>query len=301
MLLPQDKHDTFDRLQEAFLRRYDNPHNNYSDADTFYSRRQQLGEPVATYIDDMMNLGAKLHINVNDMVATIKRGLLDPIKMYVMTRGVEQPHELIQQATLAENYYIKSTQMLATQRAQLRFDIGLDGTNTAHATNTAYLHQATSEIKSMIGSLSQQVERINFDSQRLGLRSPTPHRYMIHQPHGFRDNNAANTQARYTINSTNDIPYCTYCNSQGHMYNYCRLRQQNRQQQNSSYMPRFQQPRGRTMQRQTYAPRQYAQSQPSGYNINSHPRFEQNRQANQYQQNYQRYGESSSQDRRNHF
>ena len=71
-----------------------------------------------------------------------------------MTRGVEQPHELIQQATLAENYYIKSLQMLATRRVQVRFDIGLDGTNTAHATNTADQHQATSEIKSMIGSLS---------------------------------------------------------------------------------------------------------------------------------------------------
>ena len=152
MLLPKDQRDTFDRLQEAFLRRYDNPHNNYSDADKFYSRRQQLGEPVATYIDDMMNLGAKLHINVNDMVATIKRGLLDPIKMHVMTRRVEQPHELIQQATLAENYYIKSPQMLATQRTKVRFDIGLDGINTAHATNTADLHQATSEIKPVAAS-----------------------------------------------------------------------------------------------------------------------------------------------------
>ena len=90
MLLPQDQRDTFDRLQEAFLKRYDNPHNNYSDADSFYSRRQQIGELVTTYNDEMMNLGAKLHINVNDMVTTIKRGLLDPIKMHVMTREVEQ-------------------------------------------------------------------------------------------------------------------------------------------------------------------------------------------------------------------
>ena len=55
------------------------------------------------------------------------------------------------------------------------------------------------------------------------------------------------------------------------------------------------------MQTQTYAPRQYAQSQPSGYNTKSHPHFELNRQSNQYQQNYQRYGGNSSQGRRNHF
>ena len=179
MLLPLDQRDTFDRLQEAFLRRYDNPRNNYSDADTFYSRRQQIGEPVTTYIDEIMNLGAILQININNMIATIKRGLLDPIKMHMITRGVEQPHELIQQATLAENYYIRSPQMLATQRTQVRFDIGLDGINTAHATNTSNLHQATSDIKSMI-CLSQQVERINLDSQRLGSRSPTLHRYVLH-------------------------------------------------------------------------------------------------------------------------
>ena len=71
MLLPQDQRDMFDRLQEAYLRRYDNPHNNYSDEDTFYSRRQQIGEPVATYIDEIMTLGVKLHINVNDIVATV--------------------------------------------------------------------------------------------------------------------------------------------------------------------------------------------------------------------------------------
>ena len=32
----------------------------------------------------MMNLGAKLHIGVNEIVATIKRGLLDHIHMQVM-------------------------------------------------------------------------------------------------------------------------------------------------------------------------------------------------------------------------
>ena len=108
------------------------------------------------------------------MVATIKRGLLDSIKMHVMTHGVEQPHELIQQATLAENYCIKSPQMLATQRTQVRFDIGLDGTNTAHATNTADLHLATSEIKSVICSLSTAVSNYQAAAQKKSrdLRRP---------------------------------------------------------------------------------------------------------------------------------
>ena len=63
---------------------------------------------MSTYIDEMMTLGAKLHINTTDIVATIKRGLLPPIKMHVMTCGVDESHELIQPATLAENYYIRT-------------------------------------------------------------------------------------------------------------------------------------------------------------------------------------------------
>ena len=87
----------------------------------------------------MMTLGAKLHINVS-MVATIKRSLLDPIRMHVMTRSVDQPHELIQQATLAENYYIRSPQMLTTQRMQVRFGICLNGTNAVQSVKTSVLH-----------------------------------------------------------------------------------------------------------------------------------------------------------------
>ena len=78
MLLPDDQRDTFNHLQETFLRRYDNPQNNFSEADTFNFHKQQLGESVAVNIDEMMSLGAKLHIGVNEMVVTVKQGLIDP-------------------------------------------------------------------------------------------------------------------------------------------------------------------------------------------------------------------------------
>ena len=48
----------------------------------------------------MLNLGAKLYICFNEMVAVFKRGLLDPIKMHLMTRGEEQCYELVQQLTV---------------------------------------------------------------------------------------------------------------------------------------------------------------------------------------------------------
>ena len=95
MLLPHDQRDTFTHLQEAFRKRYDNTQNNYSDKDTFYSRKQQLNEPVAVYIDEMTNLGAKLHISVNEIIATIKRGLLDHIRIQVMLTNTDSLQDLI--------------------------------------------------------------------------------------------------------------------------------------------------------------------------------------------------------------
>ena len=280
MLLPDDQRDTFDHLQEAFLRRYDNPQNNFSEADTFYSRKQQLGESVAVYIDEMMNLGAKLHIGVNEMVATIKRGLLDPIKMHVMTRGVEQPYELIQQATLAENYYIKNPltmqNQLATARTNVRFD--LDNNNTQAADHFNSLHQATTELKNVICNLTQQVEKISINTltaQQPRSRSTTPFRNSHTHQQVDNEHRRDNSQSRYDINSTLNVPYCTFCSSQGHLYDYCKLRQQINRQRQQTQPPRFtsqqnQQDRGRSTQRQyfgsyrTYVP-QHNNERPNYY------------------------------------
>ena len=105
--------------------------------------------------------------------------------------GVDQPHKLIQKVTLVENCYIRSPLMLITPRTQVRFYIGLDDTNTAQCVNTSKLHQATSGIKSMIGSLSQQIQKINLSTQQPRSHSPTPYSNMIHHSNRYRDNNAA--------------------------------------------------------------------------------------------------------------
>ena len=57
MLLANDQKTTFLRLRAAFLHRFDNPQSNFCDADAFYSRKQQIDEPVAQYIEQLMTLG----------------------------------------------------------------------------------------------------------------------------------------------------------------------------------------------------------------------------------------------------
>ena len=83
------------------------------------------------------------------MVVTVKQGLIDPIKMQVMTQGVEQPYELIQQATLAKNYYFKNAltpeNQFATSRTNFRFD--LDNSNIQTADHFNSLYKATTELK----------------------------------------------------------------------------------------------------------------------------------------------------------
>ena len=177
MLLAHDQRDTFAHLQEAFRRRYDNTQNNYSDTDTFYSRKQQLNEPVSVYINEMMNLGAKLHIGVNEIVATIKRGLLDHIRIQVMLTNTDTLQDLLQKATLMESFSLRSTQQPAQPHAYFSTDNTQD---TQQSYNFNDLQQSTNELKYLVGSLTQHLSRVNISSltsqHRPNSRSPTPRR-----------------------------------------------------------------------------------------------------------------------------
>ena len=177
MLLPHDQRDTFAHLQDAFRKRYDNPQNNCSETDTFYSRKQQLNEPVAVYIDEMMNLVAKLHIGVNKIVATIKRGLLDRIRMQVTLTNIDSPQDLLQKATLKESFYLRSTQQPAQPHAYFST---YDTQDTQQSYNFNNLQHFTNELKLVVGSLTQHLSRVNISSlasrHRPNSRSTTPRR-----------------------------------------------------------------------------------------------------------------------------
>ena len=257
----------------------------------FYARKQQIGEPVTTYINEMMKLGAKLHINITDAVATIKRGLLDHIKRQViMHRGIEQPHELLQQATLAESYFSQASQSLPAQHTQVCFDVETDNISAAQPANEVEhinnLYQATSDIKSMIGNLTQRIDRISLDAQQLRSRSPTLYRQHTQDEH-------YNVPDVYSVGSTHEEQLCSNCTSRGHAYENCRLHGIDIQH---TYTPQYQQTRGRPTQRQFYAPRQYTQPQASHYSAYERSRSVQPQHTNQYyNQRYQHYDRSSTQ------
>ena len=193
----------------------------------------------------------------------------------------------MQKATLTESFSLRSTQQPAQPHAYFSTDNTQD---TQQSYNFNDLQQSTNELKYLVGSLTQHLSRVNISSltsqHRPNSRSPTPHRQ--HTQHA-----QCNTTDKYVIGTTQDQLTCTYCNSLGHVYENCRLREVNAQQ---TYTPYDQQTRGRPMQRQFYASRHYTQPRAFYYNAYGHPHPAQQQQANQYyDQRYQRYGTNNTQ------
>ena len=152
------------------------------------------------------------------------------------------------------------------------------------------MQQSTNELKHSVGSLTQHLSRVNISSltsqHRPNSRSPTPRRQ--HTQHA-----QCNVTDKYVIETTHDELMCSYCNSLGHVYENCRLREINTQQ---TYIPHDQQTRGRPMQRQFYASRHYTQPRASYYNAYGHPHPTQQQQTNQYyNQRCQRYNSNNTQ------
>ena len=151
MLLPDNQKDTYDHLRAAFLARYEN-NNDVIDRDLFYTKKQKPNESVTTYINDMMSLGNKLHIDANNMIATIKRGLLEPIKVHVLSHDVNDIQTLLQQALLAETYLLKPQ---ANTSPRVHFDTSVNDYSAPFVSNKteqqmAELQYSNIHIKNMI-------------------------------------------------------------------------------------------------------------------------------------------------------
>ena len=221
MMLPHADRANYANLRAAFLDRFVN-NNNIAECDLFYSKKQKQNEPVSTYIDNMMSLGNKLRLDANSIIATIKCGLLEPIKIHVMSHNVNDAQALIQQAELAETYLVKPH---GAQR--VHFDTSVEFP-TIYSTKTeqqiADLQYANRDIKSMIQGISQQFEKLQVNTNSAHVinrsRSPTPHRS---QDRYMYETNDAN--ARYFVNAALSMPFCDYCSSQGHLVANCKLRQ----------------------------------------------------------------------------
>lgn len=228
-LLADNMKDTYAHLRASFLARYVNINNNVVDDDIFHTRSQQHDEPVASYIEDMITLGNKLQLDINTIIARIKRGVLHPIRMHLMTHNVPDIQTLMQQASLIENYVIKPTDTITTPRVHFN-TIPTTKTDATANYEIAELKNTNSELKQMVTGLIRSLEKAQINATQTPIikprsRSPTPFRDNYDNNHSDQ-NNSNNANEQHQTRNDNNTPFCTYCSTYGHTFNSCKLRQQ---------------------------------------------------------------------------
>jgi hypothetical protein len=104
MLLGDAQKDTYDHLRAAFLAHYGNANQSVVNEEMFYNARQARGQTVTEYADFMQNLGCKLQLNAQQILATIKRRLLPQYKMHILARQLDDIQSLIQICCVVDTY-----------------------------------------------------------------------------------------------------------------------------------------------------------------------------------------------------
>ena len=281
-LLPADHKDTFVHLRQHFLNEYVTPANNFVDLQLFQSKKQKVDESVLSYINDMIAMGNKLQLPIENIIIAIQAGILPDLQAQVMIPNVAGITDLKQRAQLAEMLKHKSNVGLAK----------LPERNDDFETLKSTVAVLTKEVAKL------QVHTVGLAHNDVAQQQATAPYYIC--------------QAQSEQQQQTHMPYCNRCLCTGHTPSQCRLQQTGPNQYNyNAYRPRLMhRPQNRpqnssygltsnnyrpSYQNQTYSMRQsyrgnYGSNGNYGnYNFNSRP---------QYQNNYQR-GTNNYQQRQN--
>ena len=107
-LLRADHKDTFVHLRLHSLHEYVTPANNFVDLQLFQSKKQKLDESVLSYINDMIAMGNKLQLPIENIIIAFQAGILPDLRVQVMIPNVAGITDLTQSAQLAEMLKHKS-------------------------------------------------------------------------------------------------------------------------------------------------------------------------------------------------
>jgi hypothetical protein len=256
ILLPPAQKDTYDHLRAAFLVRYTGNINNRADEEIFYSKYQLPHEPVQTFINDMLTIGNKIQLTEQNIVNTIKRGLLPAIRLHVLSNNVVDITNLIQQATLAESYQPLLYNRISVVDTKAPAVASTPAAPAVASAQLDELKQANSEIKTMVNNLSKM-----FDKMHISAVDQPSYNNNNRQNSGNQQNFSRNTHMQYNNFNRPRAPFCNFCKSQGHVYDTCRVRQQARLigQTRPRYPLQYtqQQPQHYQQEPQQYNQRQY--------------------------------------------
>jgi hypothetical protein len=208
-MLPADQKDTYEHLRAAFIAEYANANGNIVESELFYHRKQSNNEPAVTFIDNMLKLGNKLQLANDEILRTIKRGLVPDLYMFLMDKDIPNISVLKQKCQLREimNTYLDLPQ------------------NASKTVQNAIVKSDNAEIlQSSIDKLTNSIDKLQLASfnsnqqQQLQISSPALYAYSNNMQ-------IANDILQQQSQNQSNAPYCTKCMCVGHFAHQCALQQ----------------------------------------------------------------------------
>ena len=112
-LLPSAQKDVYAHLRQSFLNEYIMPAYNFVDLQLFQFKKQRIDEPILSYINDMIAIGNKLQLAIENIIIAIQASILPDLLAQVMIPNLAGIADLKQRAQLAEMLRIKSNLCLS--------------------------------------------------------------------------------------------------------------------------------------------------------------------------------------------
>ena len=176
-------------LRQSFLKEYITLSNNFVDLQLFQSKKQRINEPVLLYVNDMVAMGNKLQLPIENIIIAIQAGIFPDLQAQEMIPIVAGITDLKQCAQLAEMLKNKSNLGLSK----------LSDKNDDYET-----------LKSTVAVLTKEVAKLQVHSvaHNDDVQQPITAPYYISQ-----------TQTEQLQQTS--MPYCNRCLCTGHTPSQC--------------------------------------------------------------------------------
>ena len=208
--LALNPNSTLQQVREAFLERFVTANNlRYKLRHNFERRCQQPGENISTYIADMQQMGTALDLDDNTIKHAIIRGLIPPIRSWVLTHEPVDLAETIRKAKVAALAVSPDADFSANALRKYD-DKGIDEiikvVKQQHEDNVA-AHASLNKLTNMMADLM--------------IQQPAPRSVRFDDSPSHNHRKDQNTHS--SVNSLSELR-CFFCDRPGHFMRDCRAK-----------------------------------------------------------------------------
>ena len=102
--VPEETQKNLNNIKKSFLDRFvQNSISNWKENDMFFNKKQTEGQSVEDFSEEVHRLAHNINKKENDIKDVIIRGLLPPIRQFVLTRTHKTLKEVIESARMAQS------------------------------------------------------------------------------------------------------------------------------------------------------------------------------------------------------